>query len=210
MRSTICLTLAALLLLSAGCTGLRKKEKQPVAPVSPEAKIAREDLDELLRFSGEFARLPVEQRVSECDRIVQMYSANQTMGLRLHLFVAQLLTERCGDVRETSSVLKVRQSEIRDERVRSFLALQMQVLARLDSEIEQKRALDLNLKFSQQQARKRKRELITFESEAKNCESELASCESVLETRTGELKALQDKLDALKSIEQNLGGAQGR
>jgi len=210
MRSAAFLTLVSLCLLSAGCSGVSKKKSHTVVPVSPEAKLASEDLDELMRFSGEFARLSGDQRLAECDHILQMYRAGQSMGLRLHLFLAQLLTESCGDVRETSSVLKTRQSEIRDERVRNFLAFQAQVLARLEAEIEQKRALDLNLKFSQQQARKRKRELISFESEAKNCESELMSCESVLEVRTVELKTLQDKLDALKSIEQNLGGAQGR
>jgi hypothetical protein len=210
MKLIVVFGLVWLFWLSAGCSGASKKESRTVVPVSPEAKFASEDLDELLRFSGELARMSADQRVSECDRILQMTRTGQSMGLRLHLFLAQLLTESCGDIRETSSVLKARQAEIRDERVRNFLALQAQVWSRLEAEMEQNRALDLNLKFSQQQARKRKRELITFESEAKNCESELMSCESVLERRSSELKTLQEKLDALKSIEQNLGGAQAR
>lgn len=192
----------------AGCSGWDEKVHQTPVPVSPDAKYSSQELDELLRFSGELAILPAEQRAIECNHVLELNQSGPNLGLWAHLFLAQLLVESCGNIRETVAALQARQSEIRDVRVRHFLAFQDQMLARLDSEVEKRKSLDLNLKFTEQQARKRKRELITFESEVKNCESELSSCENDLLRRESQVKSLQDKLDALKSIEENVGGSQ--
>ncbi|HUL11006.1 MAG TPA: hypothetical protein VLU73_02400 [Methylococcaceae bacterium] len=209
MKLTASVALATVTFFLAGCAVWHKEETRAPPPVPPNARYSGEDADALLRFGGEFAALTPDRRLAECKELLQLNLPVQSLGLRLHLFLAQLLTESCGDIRETSGTLKARQSEIKDERVRHFLTFQEAMRARLEGEIEQKKSLDLNLKFTQQQARKRKRELITFESEAKNCESDLSSCESDLVLRESELKALKDKLDALKSIEQNLGGSKG-
>lgn len=209
MRSQ--LLLAALITMHGltGCSQSNKKLDQAPVPVSPDAKYSMHELDELLRFIGELAGQTAEQRAAECSHVLELNQSGPNVGLWAHLFLAQLLVESCGEIRETATALQARKSEIKDERVRHFLAYQDQMLARLDREVEKRKSLYLNLKFTEQQARKRKRELITFESEVKNCESELSSCENDLLRRESQVKNLQDKLDALKSIEENVGGSQG-
>jgi len=203
MRLFSCLALSILILLLGGCSGL-KKEKPKAAPAPPPAKYSSQDLDILLRFGDELARLPADQKLAECNHILELSRLDPGLGLQLHLFVAQLLSEKCGSLRETSASLKPRLLAINDQRVRYFLSFQDQVLARLEGEISRRKALDVSLKSTRQQALKRKRELITFESEAKNCESDLMTCESNLERRRNELDALKGKLEELTKIEEEL------
>jgi len=176
---------AALIVLFAitGCAGFKGKEHADTAPHQPEQKYASYAFEDLLRFASDFARLPPAERLSECQQLLQHYQLDRSLGIRLHLFFAQAATEACGDIRNTVGIVEASLSELQDQRLKALLIYQKEILSRLDNEIERRKSSERQMSHTVSKEKKVHRQLKTQESE---------------------LKELQEKLNALKAIEQRL------
>lgn len=177
------------ILLALSCTFLAScgwfaKKPEVAAPPSADSKYSMHDLDSLIVYAGQLANLDASGREEECRHIQQLMDAAAGLGLYSHLLLVQGLVETCGDRQVTISKLDVFMPTIKDERLHHFLAYQGQILRRLETESEARKELDRQLKTSQDKIKQTHKRMKTRESELKN---------------------LKDKLDLLKSIEQNLG-----
>jgi hypothetical protein len=175
----------ALIVLFAitGCAGFKSKEHADTAPQTPEQKYASYAFEDLLRFSAEVARLPPAERLSLCQNLLQRYQADRSLGIRLHLFFAQAATEACGDIRNAIAIVDASLSELQDSRLKALLIYEKEILSRLDDEIERRKRSERRMSHTVSKEKKVHRQLKTQESE---------------------LKELQEKLNALKAIEQRL------
>ncbi|CAL1240762.1 hypothetical protein [Candidatus Methylocalor cossyra] len=181
--------LAALLSLAA-CTHTPSDEKIDVTTVVPEHDYAHPNLDDLLRFADKLAALPAAERLAECKNLRQLHRNDGRLGARLRLLLAQSMTDGCAPLRDTTGLVETSLPEIQDERLRSFLVYHKAILARLDREMERRRALQ--------------RQISQILSKEKKAHRRLKSQESELKSQESELRVLQKKLDALKAIEQSL------
>ncbi|MGX2041464.1 hypothetical protein ACWJKU_15230 [Methylocaldum sp. MU1018] len=176
-------TALIVLLAITGCAGFRSKEQADAALQAPEQKYASYVFEDLLRFSADIARLTPAERLSECQQLQQRYQADRSLGVRLHLFFAQAATEACGEIRNTAAIVDASLSELQDERLKALLIYQKEILTRLDNEIERRKHSERRVSHTVSKEKKAHRRLKTQESE---------------------LKELQEKLNALKAIEQRL------
>lgn len=179
--------LLPLLFAAAGCSILKKPVPQPVAPVSAGDFYERADAEALLQFGESFAHAAPAERQQECKRLLQLESSKPVIGVRLHLFMAQLLLAECGEVSKNVETIKTKLGDVKDDDARRLFIYTEQLLGRLNGEIEQRKSVERQLRVTNQRVQSTNRQM---------------------KTRESELKSLQDKLDALKSIEQNLGGSQ--
>jgi hypothetical protein len=166
------------------CAMWRPKPVEPAQPTSPDAKYTQPELDSLLNFADALIKRSPHERLPECEHVLLLTSTDQGVGVALHLYIAQILTEACGDIHETWERIQAGKSEIKDGRVLSLVGLVELLQSRYEGEAAQRRELEHQLKQTSQQAKSTHRQM---------------------KSRESEIKELQDKLDALKSIEQNLG-----
>lgn len=172
---------------AAGCTYLKKPLPQPVAPASPAAQYERADAESLLQFADSIALASPGEKLQECQHLLQHERTQPTIGVRLRLFMAQLLLKDCGEISKNLESIRAKRAEIKDEGARRLFNYTEQFQGRLDGEIDQRKSLERQLRVTHQRVQSTHRQM---------------------KTRESEIKLLQDKLDALKSIEQNLGGSQ--
>jgi hypothetical protein len=166
-----------------GCASQESRLQAAIAPVAPPPADAGINLDELVRFGAEFARLSTSARFAECRRLQQQRRTDPGLGVRLRLLLARTIAN-CGEVGESIAILESALARIDDERLRSFLAYHKAILTRLARETERRKALDRQI-------------VQTRASETKTTRR--------LRSQERELKTLQEKLEALKAIEQDLG-----
>lgn len=169
------------------CTLVKKPNPPPPPPPSPVDLYERADGETLLDFMASLARATPTRRLEECERLLGMQKSKPGIGIQLHLFLAQVLLKNCGDVSKSMAGIKARRAEISDERARGLFDFIEQILDRLDREMDQRKSLERQLRVTNQRVQSTSRQM---------------------KTRESEIKSLQDKIDALKSIEQNLGGSQ--
>ncbi|BBA36701.1 surface protein-related protein [Methylocaldum marinum] len=176
---------AALVVLFAitGCADFRSKVHGDTASQTSEQKYASYALEDLLGFAADIARMPPAERLSECQQLLQDYRVDRSLGVRLHVFFAQAVTEACGDIRNAIGIADASLAELHDERLKSLLIYQKEILSRIDTEIERRKSSERQVSHTVSKEKKVHRQLKTQESE---------------------LKELQEKLDALKAIEQRL------
>lgn len=155
--------------------------------MSPEARYDQADAGSLLQLGESIALASPQDRQQECQRLLKLEQVKPTIEVRLHLLMAQILLENCGEISKNLEVLKARRADIKDESARRLLTVTEQLLGRLNSDAEQRKSLERQLKAANQR---------------------LQSANRQTKTRESEIKTLQDKLDALQSIEQDLGGSQ--
>jgi len=188
MKSNRLLSLVLFFVLLEACSAWKKKPAPPPPPPSPEARYLDTGLEELVRYGEELVAMSDESRRLECAQVLSLMGSEERLGVRAHLLQIQLLDESCGDRRGTLDALAAARSNLADEPLRRWLAFHERLLSMHQTLREENRKLDKLLRQARETAAiSRKR--------AKSME--------------GETRELQDKLDALKSIEQNLGGAEG-
>jgi hypothetical protein len=205
MKASIFITMAIFTSLLSSCNLSNEKPDKPISEPSPDARYSYQDLDSLLSYGDELAKLNENERLVECSHLKELGQTEQNLGWVLHLMLVQVMTDNCGDRRETLSKLKLTLSLIKDERTRQFIAIQEQILLRMEKKLDYTTQLNRQLKFSKQKIQKSHREIKTQENEIKSRESELKSHDNEMKTRDTEMKRLQNKLNLLKSIENNLG-----
>jgi hypothetical protein len=182
------LSLVLFVVLLEACSAWNKKPAPPPPPPPPpEARYFDTDLEELVRYGEELVSMTDESRRAECAQVLNLMTPDERLGVRLHLLQIQMLDEGCGNRRQTLDALMAARASVTDEPLRNWIIFQERLLTLNQSLREENRKLDKHLKQAREKAAiSRKR--------AKSME--------------GETRELQDKLDALKSIEQNLGGAE--
>jgi hypothetical protein len=184
MKSIISVLVVCCCAQLGACAMWRPKPVEPAQPVSPDAKYTQPDLDSLLSFADALIKVPAHERLPECEHVLMLTNSDQGVGVALHLYLAQILTEACGDMHETWDRVQASKAEIKDARVLSLLNLVGLLQGRYEGESAQRRELEHQLRQTSLQAKSTHRQM---------------------KSRESEIKELQDKLDALKSIEQNLG-----
>ena len=187
MKPAFRIFLALLFLQLAACAAVTAKKRQPVVPVSPDARYEQADLAELLLFGDTIAGAASKDRETECQHIQTLLQTKPGLGLSLHLFQLQLLEPKCGDPRQTLAPLQAGKAEFKDARIVQWLNYQEQFLIRLEASVGEKKELERQLQASSLKEKTTHRQM---------------------KTRETELKTLQEKLDALKSIEENLDDVQ--
>lgn len=187
-RMVVCSVLGCGLTLT-GCAVLWPQQPPPVAP-DPDARYHQVDLGGLVAYGGQAAAMDDGARQKECLHLQQLATTTPSLGLRLHLAALQGVGDACGSVEEALDSLRRVKPEVQDGAVRSWVVYQEQVLGRLDREADFRREIESKVKQATEKALRSQREAKTKESQ---------------------LKTLQDKLDALKSIEQgqDLANPQG-
>jgi vacuolar-type H+-ATPase subunit I/STV1 len=191
MKNVLMIIMATLLSLFSGCSLFEQRQASLPPSASPAAKYANQDLDSLLNYGDELAKLDADGRLAECRHLQELGTIDQNLGWVLHLMLVQALTEDCGDTKETLSRLKLTMSLVQDDRLRQFIAFQQQVLLRLEKKSVLDKSEHRQLKIPKQKIQKSHQEVKTREN--------------AMKSRDSEMKRLQNKLDLLKSIEPNLG-----
>lgn len=209
----------SLVLTLSACSDLQKRPPVRPASVTLEPQLHLEvTSDQLLAFGGGYARLDAAGRLVECQRLLRSYAANRRLATLLHLFAAQLVTEGCGDLAVTARVARAFGGQIQEERLRNLLAYQglqaEQTIAnavererlrrRLEStRYHMKKALSESRQAlsSSRQALSKQREAL---SEREQALSQTREIYRQMVSRDAEARRLKEKLDALKSIEQDL------
>ena len=166
-----------------GCAGREAQAPAAIAPIASPPPYATTKVEDLVRFGAGFARLPADARWAECRRLERRRKLDPRLGIRLRLLLARTIAN-CGDLGESLGNLKAALAEADDEGLKSFLAYHQAILTRLVRESERRRALERQIAQTRASETKTTRRLRSQERE---------------------LKTLQDKLEALKAIEQDLG-----
>jgi hypothetical protein len=186
---------ARILLLSlasvlVGCQ-LFQPAKPPEQPAAvPARDYAATGLDELVRYGEDLSKMTSAERLPECQQVDRMQLSNPRMGYRLHLLLAQMVTDGCGEAAATLQNIKAVPNEIEDAKVRAWLAYLGELVARAKKQADEKAELDKQLKTAQTGKHKVRKDVKAKDSKIQNLENEV--------------EELRTKLNALKSIEQKL------
>jgi septal ring factor EnvC (AmiA/AmiB activator) len=189
MNIARCAVLAVVLSALSGCVLVRNPEPEP-AGLPPPHPYAGVELDELLRYAGRVAALPAAARQAECRKVLKLYETDRGPGVRLHLLLAQSVTDACGDLKSTLALTEAALAEAADERLKALLVYQREILTRIKRGNDEQKAL--------------RRQISQALSKEQKVHRRLKSQQSELKSQQSELKVLQKKLDALKAIEQSL------
>ncbi len=210
-RSRFWIVVVTLVVL-AGC---ERAFQQPAVDLSPPARAQRYtslELNDVIKFAGDFAVHSETDRLAECRKILQLYQAKQELGARIYLVLAQVITPACGDSRETLALLEASRAQIKDKALAQYLAYQEVVLQRLYAEKNQAAGLKRKLLQTNYKQQKLNRLLKSHQAELRalqDVQVEMADKQAEIENKQAQVKALQEKLDALKMIEQNLAEPKG-
>lgn len=180
------------LILISACSAWRPQTNPVELPASPEARYSQTDLTELLRYGDEVLGMSEEWRQSECARLLGLLTPEAPLGIRLHLLQVQALDEKCGNPQQTLDGLAVAKEGLNDEATSRWLGFQERLLARILSQEERIANLEKQLKQTRRIADSNRKLVMTREIEKRELENER--------------RALLQKLEDLKSIEQNIGG----
>lgn len=212
------LTVPFLLLLSA-CAGLQHRDsREQMREYSPNDRYLEFSGDQLIDFAGDLSRLNPAARLVECQKILAYYRENRQLPILLHLFAAQTVTEGCGDLSRTTRVVRAFSGQLEDLRLRNFLSYQMVLADRTIASSAERNRLQRRLDHARSNLRKamsESRQAVSSSKQALSKQREaLTEREQALSqtreiyrqmvSRDAEARQLKEKLDALKTIEQDL------
>ncbi|NJD07595.1 MAG: hypothetical protein FIA97_14020 [Methylococcaceae bacterium] len=178
-RLAVC-SLVGVSLAMTGCA-VQWPPKPPTVAPHPDSHYHQADLSHLVDYGGKAAAMDDGARRAECQHLQELATTNPSLGLKLHLATLQSVGDACGSVEKALDSLRRVKAEVRDESMRSWVAYQEEVLGRLDREADFRREIEQKVKQATEKALRSQREA---------------------KTKENQVKTLQDKLDALKSIEQ--------
>jgi exonuclease VII large subunit len=207
----ICRTkvLLPMLLALAGCAeqsmtriDTRSAAAQKSVPAIPYSSAS---VDDLILFAGRFAELPVAARLAECRDLRQIYRHTPQLGARLHLLLARSVSDACGDVEDAISMIDDSLGEIKDPRLKAYLTYQKAVFNRLSQCQDRCRNLAKQVVQTRLSERKAAQRLRSRAAEVRRLRMQEQTVRKARADENGdELRALQQKLEALKDIEQTL------
>jgi len=179
----------ALSISSTGCSHWKWWEKpQPLPQPSPDAKYEQLDLVSLVSFGGDMVRMAEAERMVECGHLQSLVGGRPLTAFRLRLALVEIVTASCGSLDEAQELLRHAKADIKDAHVVAWVGYIEELVVALRAERSARKDAEGKVKKVRASARRNQRQALSKDTE---------------------LKALKNKLDALKSIEQGLGGAQG-
>ena len=186
-----------LLLLLAGCAHVKPgaPQGQP-SEGQPDDPYARSDLDGLLGFGSGLDGQTPSARAEVCRALLKRQQeppppATQT-GILLHLMTARLFSNACGDIPKIlDGVDAIPASDITDGRVRQWVVVQAQALKRVDSLSKRLGTLERKQKWLHS--------LLATKTVKSPGKPRVAK-----PSKHGESRALRDKLDAIRSMEERM------
>lgn len=204
------------LLLTASCADLRHRDAHDRTASRPDDQLPLDlTADQLISFGAELARLNPALRLVECHKILNAYNGSRQLSTLLRLFTAQAVTEGCGDPSRTTRVIRAFGGQIAEERLRNMLSYQIlaaeRSIAQAADRARLERRLDrtrYNLKKALGEARQALSDSRQALSEREQALSQTREIYRQMVSRDAEARELKDKLDALKSIEQDLNDTQ--
>lgn len=212
--STACLVVTLI-----ACADLQRQADAGRTVGSADSQRYRDvTLDSVVAFAAEYARGDAASRLAECHRQAQSYAQNRQLSGLLRMFVAQLGTEACGDLATTARVVRATRGLIADARLSEYLSFQLMLADSKRSAADERARLARRLDYtrynlkkamsssrqamsSSKQALSKQREAL---SEREQALSQTREIYRQMLTRDAEARQLKEKLDALKSIEQDV------
>lgn len=212
-----------LLMSLGGCADLQRRGEVGAESNSTDPQALRDlNLENILAFGADYARGDPASRLVQCHKQLQWYAQSRQVSGLVRLFLAQLGTESCGDLATTARVVRAMRSTVNDARLLEFLAFQLMIaevkLAAVDERTRLSRRLDYarsSLKkalsnsrqavSSSKQALSKQREAV---SEREQAISQTREIYRQMMTRDAEARQLREKIDALKSIEQDVNDSE--
>ena len=211
--------LAGLLtLILAACADLQRRPPSRPAAVTDVQQHLDVSADQLLAFGSEYDRLGPAGRLAGCHKLLRTYAVSRRLSTLLYVFSAQLVTEGCGDLAETTRVVRAFRGQIQEERLRNLLAYQGLLAEQNIARSLERERLRKRLEFTRYQMKKalsESRQAVSSSKQALTKQREALSEREQALTQTREIyrqmvsrdaeaRQLKEKLDALKSIEQDL------
>lgn len=176
-------TAAFALLMLAGCSAPASRPLSGSSPLPHIDPYERTDIDELLRFGGDFAKRTAASREDECRWLLRRKQEKPGAGLDLHLLFGRLLSDACGDIPPLLNALAaLPPTAIPDERSKRLALMQTETLKRLQS-------------ASRPTGTAKKRVVIIRKQKTAPCPAA---------PNQDEARILREKLDAIRSIEKDL------
>lgn len=215
-------TLCMLMWLTA-CTNLQSRGDPDKEGNTSDPQGLRDlNLDNVLAFGADYARGDSASRLAECNKEMQRYEQSRQVTSLVRLFLAQLGTEACGDLATTARLVRVMSSLVSDARLLEFLSFQLMIadlrLAAVDERTRLSHRLD-NARTSLRRAVSNSRQAVSSSRHALSKQREAVSEREQainqtreiyrqMMTRDAEARQLREKLDALKSIEQDVNDSE--
>jgi len=163
-----------------GCAS-NNYNNQPTVPTYTDP-YAQSGVDELLAFGASMANMSEVSRADVCKSLMNTQKISPSNGVQLHLMVARLLSNECGDIPKLlEAVDNIKQAYARDENLQRFIALHTQVLMNLHN-------------LAKRQA--------SYERKQKSRSA--SNTKEAPEPKKDENRLLREKLEAIRSIEKQM------
>jgi hypothetical protein len=147
------------------------------------------ELDELLTFGDNMAKIPSPSRVKVCRTLLTRQNNYTDPGVLLHLMIGRLLSDSCGDIPKIQDgIASIPPARLNDEQLRKLIAINMEALKRMS--YTSKKAVSLE--------RKQKKVQSVLESKDSNGSKDSSG------SKNDEARLLREKLEAIRSMEKHL------
>lgn len=171
--------LALCLFVLAGCAGLNSNGYSN----SYNNPYRQSELDELLTFGDNMAKIPSSSRIKVCHTLLTRQNNYTDPGVLLHLLIGRLLSDSCGDISKIQNgVASIPQARLNDDRVRKLVAIDLAALKRMNYT---------------------SKKVVSMERKHKKVQSVLESKDSN-GSKKDEARLLREKLEAIRSMEKHL------
>lgn len=195
---------AIALLVLCSCAEVKPQRPVRASPPSPDQRYFSFTTEQLVSYGGELARLGIVDRLAECTKVLGLYRANQQTAVLLHLFIAELASEACGDPVKIRALVRALSPTIKDERLRNYLAFQGLLADHVIAGSAERERVAKKLKEVQWRLKQAQNKATQAQTKEKKAKTKGKEIYEKMISRDAEAKALKQKLDALKSIEQDL------
>lgn len=203
----------------ASCADLQRRgNSEQLTEIPTHQRYLELTADQLISFGADLSRLTAAGRLEECHKIMRFYAGNRQLSILVHLFAAQQITTGCGDPSMTTRVIRAFSGQISEERLRNLLLYQVALAERNVAGSAERVRLERRLEHTRYNLRKalsNSRQALSSSKQALSKQREaLSEREEALSqtreiyrqmvSRDAEARQLKEKLDALKTIEQDL------
>ncbi|MFI3184545.1 MAG: hypothetical protein QX198_01025 [Methylococcaceae bacterium] len=182
------ISLSFSLLLMVGCAQLGSGLNEGYTSRYQEPYVSS-DFDELLAFGANMARISTAARADVCHTLLKPQKTPPGADIHLHLMVARLLSDACGDIPTIlEGVASIPPESIADQRMQRLIAIDTETLKRLQNT---------------------SKKIVTLERKQKTSQSmldskEVAASKNVKGSKKNEANLLREKLEAIRSMEKHL------
>ncbi len=141
------------------------------------------ELDELLTFGDNMAKIPSSSRVKVCRTLLTRQNNYTDSGVLFHLLIGRLLSDSCGDIPKIlEGIASIPPARLNDEQLMKLVAINMEALKRMN--YTSKKVVSME----------RKQKKAPTVPESKDSSG----------SKNDEARLLREKLEAIRSMEKHL------